>query len=45
MTVVVEESDDELAVWPLGKAPRLSVVIKLLLILHYYWFVIMLLKV
>jgi hypothetical protein len=32
-------------VWPLGKAPRLGVVIKLLLILPYYWFVIMLLKV
>jgi hypothetical protein len=32
-------------VWPLDKAPRLGVVIKLLLILHYYWFVIMLLTV
>jgi hypothetical protein len=32
-------------VWTLGKAPRLGVVIKLLLILHYYWFVITLLKV
>jgi hypothetical protein len=38
MTVVVEESDDEWVVWPLGKAPHLGVVIKLLLILHYYWF-------
>jgi hypothetical protein len=28
MTVVVEESDDEYVVWPLGKAPRLDVVIK-----------------
>jgi hypothetical protein len=45
MTVVVEESDDEWAIWPLGKAPRLGVVIKLLLILHYYWFVMMLLLV
>jgi hypothetical protein len=42
MTVVVEKSDDEQVVWPLGKTPRLGVVIKLLLILHYYWFVIML---
>jgi hypothetical protein len=45
MTVAVEESDDEQAMWPLGKASRLGVVIKLLLILHYYWFVIMLLMV
>jgi hypothetical protein len=45
MTVVVEESDDEYVVWPLGKASRLGVVIKLLLILPYYWFVIILLKV
>jgi hypothetical protein len=34
MTVVIEESDDEQAVWPLGKAPRLGVVIKLLVILY-----------
>jgi hypothetical protein len=45
MTVVVKENDDEEAVWPLGKAPRLGVVIKLLRILHYYWFVIMILMV
>jgi hypothetical protein len=32
-------------VWPLGKALRLCVVIKLLLILPYYRFVIILLKV
>jgi hypothetical protein len=31
--------------WPLGKAPRFGVVIKLLRILHYYWFIIMLLMV
>jgi nitrate reductase NapAB chaperone NapD len=43
MTVVVKESDDEQIMWSLGKASRLSVVIKLLLVLHYYWFVIMLL--
>jgi hypothetical protein len=36
MTVVVEESDDEYAVWPLDKASRLGVLIKLLLIFHYY---------
>jgi hypothetical protein len=45
MPVVVEESDNEYVVWPLGKTPHLGVVIKLLLILHYYWFVIMLLMV
>jgi hypothetical protein len=32
-------------VWPVGKASHLSVVVKLLMILPYYWFVIMLLKV